>query len=176
MAQPFIVPCVTYNNDAEKAANFYVAVFSEVFGDASILHTVRWGAGQMKELERLPEEQRPFKVGDVSYARVRLNGQELMLANGGPHFKFNDAVSLYVSCETQQQLDALWGKLSSGGGQEVECGWLIDKFGLRWQLTTQAVNRLLEDNDPESADRAQASILRMKKIETTEVEKAARGG
>jgi predicted 3-demethylubiquinone-9 3-methyltransferase (glyoxalase superfamily) len=176
MSLPFIVPCVMYSTEAEQAANFYVGVFSEIFGDASILHTARWGAEQMKALERLREEDRPFKVGGVSYVRLRLNGQELMLGNGGPHFKFNDAVSLYVSCDTQEQLDALWARLTAGGGQEVECGWLIDKFGLRWQLSTQAVGRLLEDKDPERAERAQASILRMKKVETKDVENAARGG
>jgi predicted 3-demethylubiquinone-9 3-methyltransferase (glyoxalase superfamily) len=175
MAMPFIVPCVMYEKDAEKAANFYVAVFSEIFGDASILYTGRWGAEQMKALERLKEEDRPFKVGGVSMVRVRLNGQELVLGNGGPHFQFNDALSLYVSCDTQEQLDALWDKLSAGGGQPVECGWLIDKFGVRWQISTQAVQRLLEDKDPERAERAQASILNMKKIETRDVENAARG-
>lgn len=175
MALAFITPCVMYSTEAEQAANLYASVFSEIFGDASIVHVTRWSAEQLKELERLPAEQRPFKVGDVSYARVRLHGQEVMLANGGPWFKFNDAVSLYVSCDTQAQLDALWARLTADGGQEVECGWLIDRFGLRWQLTTQGVNRLLESEDPQASARAQAAVLRMKKIEEAEVEKAGRG-
>ena len=175
MAMPFIVPCVMYSTDAEKAANFYVAVFSEIFGDGSILSLKRWGELELKALERLPEEHRPFKVGGVSYVRVRLNGQELLLGNGGPYFKFNDAVSLYAVCEDQRQLDALWARLTADGGQEVECGWLIDRFGVRWQLSTRSVQALLEGKDEGAAERASVAILNMKKIETKDVENAARG-
>jgi predicted 3-demethylubiquinone-9 3-methyltransferase (glyoxalase superfamily) len=103
----------------------------------------------------------------------QLEGQEFIGLNGGPAFKFTEAISLVVKCESQAEIDALWAKLTADGGREVECGWLKDKFGLSWQVTPTALPRLLADPDTDKAQRVMAAMLEMRKIDIEALERAA---
>jgi predicted 3-demethylubiquinone-9 3-methyltransferase (glyoxalase superfamily) len=103
----------------------------------------------------------------------QLNGQEFMALNGGPHFKFSEAISLFVKCESQQEVDELWSKLTSGGGSESQCGWLKDKFGLSWQVVPTTLSKLLADPDKKKAQRVMQAMLQMKKIDIAALERAA---
>jgi predicted 3-demethylubiquinone-9 3-methyltransferase (glyoxalase superfamily) len=104
----------------------------------------------------------------------QLEGQEFMALNGGPKYRFTEAISLFVSCETQQEVDELWGKLTAGG-EEQPCGWLKDKYGLSWQIIPTALGRMLGDKDPAKAQRAMQAMLQMKKIDISRLEQASRG-
>jgi len=115
---PKITPFLWFDSNAEEAAQFYTSIFK----NSKILQTSRYG------------EDGPGPKGTVMTIRFELNGQEFIALNGGPHFKFNEAVSFVVNCETQQEVDEYWKKLTAGG-KEVQCGWLTDKYGLSWQIT-----------------------------------------
>jgi predicted 3-demethylubiquinone-9 3-methyltransferase (glyoxalase superfamily) len=150
-----IVPFLWFNNQAEEAANFYVSLFknSQItavrrYGDA--------GAGT---------------TGSVVGVTFQLEGQEFYALNGGPHFQFTPAISLFVNCETQQEVDALWERLSEGGRQD-QCGWLTDKFGVTWQIIPTVLGRMLGDPDPAKAARVMKAMLQMHKIEVTQLEEA----
>ena len=153
-----ITPCLWFDTEAEEAARFYTSVFpSSRIGDVA-----RYGSAG------------PRPEGTVMTVSFELNGQTFTALNGGPDFTFNEAISLEVSCETQEEVDAFWSKLSEGG-EEGPCGWLKDRFGLSWQIIPTALPRLLGDPDPERSQRVMAAMLEMKKIEIEELELAAAG-
>jgi predicted 3-demethylubiquinone-9 3-methyltransferase (glyoxalase superfamily) len=153
-----ITPCLWFDTEAEEAAKFYTSVFpSSRIGDVA-----RYGSAG------------PRPEGTVMTVSFELNGQTFTALNGGPDFTFNEAISFEVSCETQEEVDAFWSKLSEGG-EEGPCGWLKDRFGLSWQIIPTALPRLLGDPDPERSQRVMAAMLEMKKIEIEELELAAAG-
>jgi predicted 3-demethylubiquinone-9 3-methyltransferase (glyoxalase superfamily) len=142
-----ITPFLWFNNNAEEAVNFYISIFE----NSKILNISRYG------------EAGPGPKGTVMSATFELNGQEFMALNGGPHFSFSPAISLFVKCETQQEVDEFWEKLSAGGKKE-RCGWLTDKYGLSWQIIPTALGRMLQDKDPEKSKRVMKAMLQMDKI------------
>ncbi len=153
-----ITPFLTFDNNAEEAANFYVSVFK----DASIDSIARYGEGA------------PAPQGSVMTVSFTLFGQKFTALNGGSHFKFSDAVSFTVSCNNQEEVDYYWDKLTEGG-QEVACGWLRDKFGVAWQITPVRLIELITDKDPVRAKRAMQAMMQMIKIDLPTLEKAVEG-
>jgi predicted 3-demethylubiquinone-9 3-methyltransferase (glyoxalase superfamily) len=143
-----ITPFLWFDDDAEEAMNFYV----EVFGDAKVGEVSRYGEGG------------PGPAGAVMSATFELRGQQFMALNGGPDFPFTEAVSFFVACETQDEVDDLWEKLTKGG-EESRCGWLKDQYGLSWQIIPNALGELLNDPDPEKSQRVMEAMLQMGKIE-----------
>jgi predicted 3-demethylubiquinone-9 3-methyltransferase (glyoxalase superfamily) len=143
-----ITPFLWFDNNAEEAINFYVSIFK----NSKLLSMNRYG------------EAGPGPKGTVMSATFQLEGQQFMALNGGPHFSFSPAISLFVNCETQQEVDELWEKLSAGGKKE-RCGWLKDKYGLSWQIIPSALGRMLSDRDPEKSKRVMKAMLQMDKID-----------
>ncbi len=145
-----ITPCLTFKKEAEEVVKLYVSVFSSVFGNSKILKTTYFGKEELEALKNVPEVSEdimPGPAGSVKTIRFQLNGQEFMAVNGGGYFgKFHDSMSLYVTCETQNQLDKLWEKLSEGGLQQP-CGWVKDKFGVSWLEHGSRLN-LIADRFP----------------------------
>ena len=150
-----ITPFLWFDTQAEEAARFYVSIFA----NSRILSTTRYG------------EAGPGPKGGVMTVRFELDGQELIALNGGPHFKFNEAISLSVDCKTQEEVDAFWEKLSRGG-QEGPCGWLKDRYGLSWQINPSILGELLADPDPAKSKRVMEAMLKMKKIDIAGLRKA----
>ena len=151
-----IVTFLWFNDNAEEALNFY----TNVFPDSRVKNVSRYGPAG------------PGTPGSVMSATIELAGQEFMLLNGGPHFSFTPAISLFVRCRDQAEVDSYWTQLLAGG-EESQCGWLKDRFGLSWQIIPDALGRLLSDRDPGRATRAMQAMLRMKKIDVAELERAA---
>jgi predicted 3-demethylubiquinone-9 3-methyltransferase (glyoxalase superfamily) len=151
-----ISPFLWFDDQLEDAMNFYVSTFD----NSRVLSVSRdqVGVGGAK--------------GRVFTGSFELAGQEFMALNGGPEFKFNEAISFFVSCETQEQVDALWERLTSGGGEESQCGWLKDKFGLSWQIVPRALGEMLQDEDAEKAKRVMQAMLQMKKIDIAGLKRA----
>src|SRR5207247_8289827 len=116
-------------------------------------------------------EGAPLPKGTVLTVRFQLDGQDFLALNGGPMFQFTEAVSLIVNCETQEEVDRMWEKLSEGG-QQVQCGWLKDKYGLSWQIVPTALAKMLSDPDPARADRVLQAVMQMKKLDITKLEEA----
>ena len=143
-----ITPFLWFDGQAEEAMNFYVSIFK----NSKVIHVSRYG------------EAGPGPKGTVMSATFQLEGQQFMALNGGPLFKFTPAISLFVSCETQEEVDKLWKKLSAGGSEE-RCGWLRDKYGLSWQIIPTLLAKLLQDKDPEKARRVMTAMLKMDKID-----------
>ncbi len=151
-----ITPFLWFNDNAEEAMNFYTSIFK----NSKILSVNRYGEGA------------PVPAGTVMTATFQLEGQEFMALNGGPHFKFTEAISLFVNCETQAEVDELWAKLTADGGEESQCGWLKDKFGLSWQIIPSALGEALGNPDPAKAQRAMQAMLQMKKIDIQKLKDA----
>ena len=145
---PKITPFLWFNDQAEEAMNFYTAIFK----NSKISSVSRYGDGG------------PGQPGSVMTATFELDGQEFMALNGGPLFTFTEAISFFVNCETQAEVDELWEKLTEGG-EESQCGWLKDKFGLSWQIVPSVLGELLNDPDAEKAGRVMNAMLQMKKID-----------
>jgi predicted 3-demethylubiquinone-9 3-methyltransferase (glyoxalase superfamily) len=159
-----ITPCLWFDSEGEDAAKFYVSIFpnSKI---TSMSHYTEAG----KEMHHQP----PGKVLTVGF---ELEGQPFTALNGGPVFKFTEAVSFQINCETQEEVDHYWEKLSAGGEPKAQqCGWLKDKFGLSWQVVPTALPKLLSDPDAAKAGRVMQAMLQMKKIDIAGLEKAARG-
>ena len=154
MAQK-ITPCLWFDNQAEEAMNFYVLVFK----DASAGDVTRYGEGG------------PMSEGSVLTASFTLFGQEFLGLNGGPEFKFSEAISFQIDCGDQEEVDYYWNALTEGG-EESQCGWLKDKFGLSWQVIPRRLYELLQDEDPEKASRVMQAMLQMVKIDIAELERA----
>lgn len=153
-----ITPFLWFDGNAEEAMNFYVSIFK----NSKIGRVTRYG------------DAGPGPKGTVMSATFQLEGQEFYALNGGPQFKFTEAISFFVSCETQREVDELWEKLSAGG--EIQrCGWLKDRFGLSWQIVPTALGRMLGDKDPAKANRVMQAMLQMDKIEIRELEEAYAG-
>lgn len=150
-----ITPCLWFDRQAEEAARFYVSIFK----NSRIGRISRYGEGG------------PMPKGTVLTVSFRLDGQEFLALNGGPVFKFTEAISLIVNCRTQKELDRMWDKLSEGG-QEVECGWLKDKYGLSWQIVPTVLGRMIADPDPARSNRVMQAVLRMKKLDLKALKEA----
>ena len=148
-----ITPFLWYNGQVEEAMNFYVSIFK----NSKVKNISRFG-------------------GNVMSATFELEGQEFMALNGGPHFSFTPAVSFFVKCKTQEEVDNFWTKLLEGGGKEEQCGWLKDRFGLSWQIIPDALGEYLTDKDPEKAQRAMQAMMKMQKIDIGLLKKAYDNG
>ncbi len=147
-----ITPCLWFDDQAEEAVNSYVSIFK----NSKIGSVARYGEEGAKVSGR--------PKGTVMTVTFQLDGQEFMALNGGPIFKFTEAISFIVNCETQAEVDRLWEKLSEGG-EEGPCGWLKDKFGLSWQIVPTVLGEMLQDKDPKKSERVMKALLQMKKID-----------
>jgi predicted 3-demethylubiquinone-9 3-methyltransferase (glyoxalase superfamily) len=148
-----------FDTQAEEAAKFYASIFK----DSRIVGVTRYDAEGSKAAGR--------PAGSVMTVEFELDGQRFTALNGGPHFKFTEAISLVVHCENQKEVDHFWEELSAGG-QEVQCGWLKDRFGLSWQVVPTVLIEMLQDKDPEKSKRAMAAMLKMKKLDIAALTKA----
>jgi predicted 3-demethylubiquinone-9 3-methyltransferase (glyoxalase superfamily) len=153
-----ITPFLWFDNNAEEAANFYVSVFK----NSKIGGVSRY------------EEAGPGPVGTVMVATFQLDGQEFVALNGGPRFKFTEAISFVVNCETQEEVDEFWDKLSEGG-EKSRCGWLKDRYGLSWQIVPTVLGELMQDKDPEKSNRVMKAMLQMDKIDIERLKQAYDG-
>jgi predicted 3-demethylubiquinone-9 3-methyltransferase (glyoxalase superfamily) len=151
-----ITPCLWFDTEGEEAAKLYTSVFP----NSKILDISRYGSAG------------PREEGMVMTVSFELGGQEFLALNGGPEFTFNEAISFQVSCKDQDEVDTFWSKLSEGG-EEGPCGWLKDKFGVSWQIVPTVLPELLADPDREKSQRVMAAMLKMKKIDIAELERAA---
>ena len=151
-----ITPFLWFDGNAEEAANFYISIFKN---------------SKMGKISRYGDAG-PGPKGSVMSVTFQLEDQEFFALNGGPHFKFTPAISFFVNCETQQEVDDLWEKLSAGGRTD-RCGWLQDKFGLSWQIIPTVLGQLLGDKDPQRAKRAMQAMLQMTKIDIDKLQQAA---
>ena len=160
-----IAPCLWFDNQAEEAATYYVSIFK----NSKITNTTKYGKAGYETHKR--------PAGSVMAVAFELDGQPFTALNGGPQFKFNEAVSLQIFCDNQQELDYYWGKLSQGGDPKAQvCGWLKDKYGLSWQVVPKILPDLLKDQDSEKGQRAMEALLQMKKIDIAELEHAVTAG
>ena len=155
---PKITPFLWFDTEAEEAANFYVSIFK----NSKIKSVTRFG-------------EAPGPKGKVMVVVFELDGQEFMALNGGPLFKFTEAISLSVDCKTQAEVDEYWEKLTGNGGQESQCGWLKDRYGLSWQIIPSGLNEALGNPDPQKAKRAMQAMLKMKKLDIAALKRAAEG-
>jgi predicted 3-demethylubiquinone-9 3-methyltransferase (glyoxalase superfamily) len=151
-----ITPCLWFDTEGEEAARFYTSVFPS----SKIVDVARYGSAG------------PRPEGTVMTVSFELDGQQFVALNGGPQFTFNEAISFQVSCESQEEVDRFWSKLSEGG-EEGPCGWLKDRFGVSWQIVPTRLPELLGDPDREKSQRVMAAMLNMRKIEIAELERAA---
>lgn len=150
-----ITPFLWFDGKAEEAMNFYVSIFK----NSKVGRVTRTGAGG------------PGSKGTVMSVTFQLEGQEFYALNGGPQFSFTQAISFFVNCETQAEVDELWEKLSEGGKKD-RCGWLKDKYGLSWQIIPSALGRLLQDKDPEKSKQVMQAMLQMDKIDIKRLQQA----
>lgn len=154
-----ITPCLWFDNQAEEAVNFYTSIIK----NSKILTITRYGdAGA--EVSGMPK-------GSVMTVTFQLQGLDFIALNGGPLFKFTPAISFMIYCDSQDEIDNLWEKLSEGGEKE-QCGWLKDKFGLSWQIIPAVLNEMMKAPDPEKSKRVMEAILRMTKLDIKELKKA----
>lgn len=151
-----ITPFLWFDTQAEEAVNFYISVFKD---------------SQIGEVARFTEDSHG-QVGSVMTASFQLFGQEFSALNGGPYFKFTEAISFLVNCEDQAEVDYYWEKLSEGG-EKSQCGWLKDKFGLSWQIVPTILGKLMSDPDPEKAKRVTEAMLKMTKLDIAELKRAS---
>ncbi len=154
---PMISSFLWFDTQAEEAANFYVSIFP----NSKIGKVARYG------------DAGPGPKGSVMTVEFELDGKPFIALNGGPHFKFTEAISFVVHCTTQQEVDRYWEKLLQGGGQESQCAWLKDKFGLSWQIVPTILGQLLSDPDPKKSKRVMEAMLKMKKIDMPTLQRAA---
>lgn len=154
-----ISPCLWFDGNAEEAVNYYVSIFP----NAKIVNTMRCG------------DSGPYPKGTVLAMDFLLENQLFKALNGGPHFKFNEAVSFFVSCKDQTEVDHYWDRLTSDGGAESQCGWLKDKYGVSWQIVPRALFTLMGDKDPAKAGRVMQAMMKMKKIHVPTLEQAHAG-
>ena len=153
-----ITPCLWFDTEGEKAAEFYTSIFP----NSRIVEVTRYGSAG------------PRPEGSVMTVSFELDGQRFIALNGGPDFTFNEAISLEVDCDSQDEVDSYWNALTEGG-EEGPCGWLKDKYGVSWQIVPKVLTELISDPDQEKGQRVMAAMLQMRKIEIAELEKAAAG-
>lgn len=154
-----ITPFLWFDNNLEEALDFYKSVFKSV----EVFSISRYGEGG------------PAPAGTVITASFRINGQDFMGLNGGPMFKFTEAISFFIDCKDQAEIDYYWDKLTADGGEESMCGWLKDKFGLSWQVVPSVLGSLLGSPDPEKAGRAMQAMLQMRKLDIAALQAAHDG-
>ena len=152
-----MTPCLWFDTESEEAARFYTSIFP----NSKIVDTTYYG------------EAGPRPAGTVLTVEFELDGRSFTALNGGPQFRFSEAISFQISCENQDEVDSYSSKLTGGGGEEGPCGWLKDRFGVSWQVVPMARPRLLADPDREKAQRVMAAMLQMRKIDVAELERAA---
>jgi predicted 3-demethylubiquinone-9 3-methyltransferase (glyoxalase superfamily) len=145
-----ITPFLWFDGNAEEAIRFYTSIFKDA---------------KTGSMHRLPN-------GQMMTGTFQLHGQDFMVLNGGPMFKFTPAISFFVNCETQEEVDDLWSKLIAGGGSEERCGWLKDKFGLSWQIIPSALGRLMGDKNPQKSKRVMEAMLTMNRIDIQKLQEA----
>ena len=151
-----ITPFLWFDNRAEEAANFYASIFK----NSKVTSIRRYG------------EAGPGPKGSVMSVTFQLDGQEFTALNGGPLFTFSPAISFFVNCKTQEEVDELWEKLTAGGGTAQRCGWLKDKYGLSWQIIPKALGEMLGDKDPKKSQRVMQAMLQMNKIDIQRLKEA----
>ncbi len=156
---PRIIPNLWFDTEAEEAAAFYTSVFA----DSRIVAVSHY------------TEAGPRETGLVMTVELVLDGQRLVAINGGPEFRFNEAISLEIRCESQDEIDRYWSSLTADGGEEGPCGWLKDRYGVSWQVTHVGIEDLIVDPDRAKADRVMKALLQMGKIDVAELERAAAG-
>jgi predicted 3-demethylubiquinone-9 3-methyltransferase (glyoxalase superfamily) len=161
-AEQKITPFLWFDKRAEEAAKFYTSIFR----NSKIGKIARYGQEGQKVSGQL--------AGSVMTVEFQLEGQDFVALNGGPHFKFNEAISFVVSCKTQTEVDRFWKKLSAGGKQ-VQCGWLKDKYGVSWQIVPTILGELLSDKDIAKAHRVMQAMLKMVKLDINKLKRAAKG-
>jgi predicted 3-demethylubiquinone-9 3-methyltransferase (glyoxalase superfamily) len=158
-----ITPFLWFDHQAEEAAKFYTSVFKNS------------KVGKILRYDEATAKAAGGPVGSVLTIEFEIDGQKFTALNGGPQFKFNESVSFVVDCKTQEEVDYFWEKLTAGGGQESECGWLKDKFGLSWQVTPTVLIDMLNDKDPKKAERVMKAMMQMQKIEINKLKAAYAG-
>jgi predicted 3-demethylubiquinone-9 3-methyltransferase (glyoxalase superfamily) len=159
-----ITPCLWFDHQAEEAARLYTSIFK----NSRIGRISRYGEAG-KEIHGRP-------AGSVMTVELELDGQTFTALNGGPIFQFNEAVSFQVNCETQEEVDYYWEKLSEGGDEKAQqCGWLKDRYGLSWQVVPTILNEMVQDPESEKSQRAMEAMLRMKKLDIAELKRAYEG-
>ena len=151
-----ITPFLWFDDKAEEAMNFYVSIFK----NSRVGSVTRYG------------DAGPGPKGTVMSATFQLDGQDFFALNGGPLFKFTEAISFFVNCETQAEVDELWEKLTADGGSPQRCGWLKDKYGLSWQIIPKALGEMLSDKDPQKSQRIMQAMLQMNKIDIQRLKEA----
>jgi predicted 3-demethylubiquinone-9 3-methyltransferase (glyoxalase superfamily) len=154
-----ITPCLWFEGNAEEAVNFYISIFAQ----SRVLDITRYGDGA------------PLPKGTPLVITFELEGQSFMVLNAGPHDKFNDAISLHVLCDTQEEIDRLWQHLPSGGGHPVQCGWLKDKYGVSWQIVPSMLPDLLRSDDAEKSARVMQALMKMVKLDIKQLQAAYDG-
>ena len=157
MPEQKIMPFLWFDTQAEAAAQFYTSIFK----NSKILETSRYG------------DAGPGPKGSVMVVRFQIAGMDVTALNGGPRFTFSEAFSFVVSCDNQQEIDEYWRRLTAGGGQESMCGWLKDKFGFSWQIVPKNMGKLMNQKDPQKANRVVQALLQMKKLDIAKLEQAA---
>ena len=164
ITKPRITNCLWFDHQAEEAAQYYTSIFR----NGRITATTRYSAAG--------QEVHGQKPGTVMTVAFELDGHTFVALNGGPHFKFNEAVSLQINCDTQEEIDYYWEKLGAGGDPTAQvCGWLKDKFGLSWQVVPQLMDDLFRDEKSGGAQRAMEAMLQMKKLDIDELQRAYAG-
>jgi predicted 3-demethylubiquinone-9 3-methyltransferase (glyoxalase superfamily) len=154
-----IMPCLWFDDRIEEAVKFYTSTFP----NGKVLEISRYG------------DAGPLPKGKVMVAHIEIAGQEFMLLNGGPEFKFSEAVSFVIDCRDQAEVDRYWNALTADGGADSMCGWVKDKFGLSWQIVPDVLNRYMADKDQKKAQRVMEAMLKMKKIDIAAIERAYAG-
>jgi len=158
-----ITPCLWYDGNAREAADFYASVFK----DSDI--------GKTSNYDEASAEASGQPEGSVLVVEFEIAGQKFVGLNGGPHFKFSEAISFMIDCKDQAEVDYYWTRLTAGGGEESQCGWLKDKFGLSWQVVPTVMSDLVTGPDPEGSKRAMAAMMKMKKIDIQTIQDAYDG-
>jgi predicted 3-demethylubiquinone-9 3-methyltransferase (glyoxalase superfamily) len=153
-----ISTCLWFDGKAEEAANFYLSIFK----DSKVLDTMRW------------RDTGPGPKGSVLAVTFEINGYEILALNGGPHYSFTPAISLFVKCQTQEEVDHYWDSLLAGG-QAMKCGWLTDKFGVSWQIVPTILGEMLQDKDPAKANRVMQAMMQMVKLDIPTLKRAYDG-
>ena len=160
-----ITPFLWFNGNAEEAVKFYTSTFK----NSKVGRILRYS----EEVAKVSQSGMP--AGSALTIEFEIEGQKFVALNGGPEFKFNESISFVVNCETQKEVDYFWEKLAADGGEESQCGWLRDKFGVSWQVTPTVLIDMLHDKDSEKAQRAMKAMLQMQKIDIEKLKAAYRG-
>ena len=158
-----ITPFFWFDGQAEQAVKFYTSIFKNS------------RIGKISRYDDAAAKASSQPTGSVMTVAFKLNGQDFIALNGGPHFKFTEAISLVVNCDTQAELDRYWKKLTSGDGKEVQCGWLKDKYGLSWQIIPTILGQLASDKDPAKANRVMQVVMTSVKLDIKKLKQAAKG-